>query len=223
MPDAEPKVFVVDDDDALCDALREFLEAQGLPVEAYNSAEAFLAAGGPARPGCLVLDVRMRGMSGIELQGRLAADGFALPVIVITGHGDVPMAIRAVRNGAVDFLEKPVPDQLLLERIRHALALDAQRRLAAEERNAAAARLGTLTPRERQVMDHVLAGESNKQIAAALGISVKTVEAHRKRVMQKMGVHCVVDLMRAVTQSEPPRPARDCLGERQPSAALPDV
>jgi two-component system response regulator FixJ len=207
MSDAEPRVFVVDDDDALCDALREFLEAQGLPVEAYNSAEAFLAAGGPGRPGCLVLDVRMRGMSGIELQGRLAAEGFTMPVIVITGHGDVPMAIRAVRNGAVDFLEKPVPDQLLLERIRHALTLDVQRRHAAEERSAAAARLGALTQREHQVMDHVLAGGANKQIAAALGISVKTVEAHRKHVMEKMGVHSVAELMRVVLQTEPPHPA----------------
>ncbi len=209
MPDAEPKVFVVDDDDALCDALQEFLEAQGFPVEAYNSAEAFLAAGGPGRPGCLVLDVRMRGMNGLDLHSRLAAEGFALPVIIITGHGDVPMAIRAVRNGAVDFLEKPVPDQLLLERIRHALTLDAQRRHAAEERNAAAARRGALTPRERQVMDQVLAGGANKQIAVALGISVKTVEAHRKRVMEKMGVHNVVELMRVAKQSEPPRPARE--------------
>jgi len=209
MDATEPKVFVVDDDDALCDALQELLEAQGLLVEAYNSAESFLAACAPDRPGCLVLDVRMRGMSGIDLQSRLAAEGVAIPVIIITGHGDVPMAVRAVRNGAVDFLEKPVPDQLLLERVRQALALDAQRRCAAVEHGAAAARLRTLTPRQRQVMDHVLAGQANKQIAAAMGISVKTVEVHRKRVMQKMGVHGVVELMRVALQTQPAPLARE--------------
>ncbi|MCK4341119.1 MAG: response regulator transcription factor [Phycisphaerae bacterium] len=198
MTETEPTVFVVDDDAALCEALQWLLESEGLPVKAYDSAEAFLAEYESGQPGCLVLDVRMRGMSGLELQSKLSEQDFAIPVIIITGHGDVPMAVRAVKAGALEFLEKPVHDQVLLEHIRQALVLDARRRRELEKRSAIHTRMKRLTPREHEVMEHVVAGAANKQIAARLGIKEKTVEVHRRRVMQKMGVQNAVDLVRTV-------------------------
>lgn len=198
MTEAEPRVFVVDDDEAMCEALQWLLESEGLPVETYHSAEAFLETYHPRQPGCLVLDVRMRGMSGLDLQAYLAQKELGIPIIIITAHGDVPMAVRAVQGGAVDFLEKPVSDQVLLKRIRHALEIDAQARQELRQRADTAARLETLTPREREVMDLVTAGKASKHIATVLGIAEKTVEVHRKRVMHKMGVHNAVDLVRLV-------------------------
>ncbi len=201
MKRAEPTVFVVDDDAALCEALQWLLESDGLRVQTHLSAEAFLAACPREQPGCLVLDVRMRGMSGLDLQLRLAEYGITLPVIMLSGHGDIPMAVRAVKAGAVDFLEKPVNAEVLLGRVRRALALDAKRRRERRARAELAARLESLTPRERDVLEMVLAGTPNKEIAAELGIGVKTVEAHRKQVMQKMGVRRAVELARAVMRA----------------------
>jgi RNA polymerase sigma factor (sigma-70 family) len=200
MTESEPIVFVVDDDAAMCESMKWLLESAGLRVRTFDSAEAFLADFCPDQPGCLVLDVHMRGLSGLELQARLAGDGHKLPVIMLTAHGDVSMAVRAVKAGAIDFLEKPVNDQVLLERVRHALAVDARVRAKQGRRRDLGARLATLTPRERQVMDLVAAGRANKQIAAELGISEKTIEVHRRRVMEKMEVHSAVELVRLLMQ-----------------------
>jgi two-component system response regulator FixJ len=208
MESSERTVYVVDDDAVLCEALQALLEAEGLRVETHTSAESFLAARCGHEAGCLVLDVRMRGMSGLELQEHLVQLGATLPVIVLTGHGDVPMAVRAVKAGVVDFLEKPVNDQLLLERIRNALALDAQRRAQRVRRAEAQRRLDSLTAREYEVMERVVAGLANKQIAGELGITEKTVEAHRKHVMDKLAVGGVAELVVLVLQ---------CRGQEMPS------
>lgn len=200
-------VFVVDDDAALCESLAWLLEAEAIPVRTFNSAESFLAAYRPNMPGCLVLDIRMPGMSGTDLQARLAGEGVRIPIIMITGHGDVPTAVRSVKAGAVDFLEKPVDPQVLTERIRAAIASDHARRMEDESVADARTRLKTLTRREAEVMECVVAGMPNKQIAATLKISEKTVEVHRKRVLQKMAAKNAVELagsvlkLRGVTQS----------------------
>jgi two-component system response regulator FixJ len=207
MTRADQIVYVVDDDEAMCESLEWLLKSQGLRIQTYTSAEAFLADGQPRNPGCLVLDVRMRGMSGLDLQARLARDGVDMPVIIITGHGDIPMAVRAVRAGVMDFLEKPVNDQLLLQRIRHALELEHQLRKRNESRRRSVRRLASLTPRERQVMDLVVAGYANKQIAARLCIAAKTVEVHRRRVMRKLGVRSVVALVQMVMLARNTSPA----------------
>lgn len=199
-------VFVVDDDVALCESLAWLLETEAIPVRTFNSAESFLAAYRPNMPGCLVLDIRMPGMSGTDLQARLAETGVRIPIIMITGHGDVPTAVRSVKAGAVDFLEKPVDPQVLIERIRAAIASDHARRMEDESVADARARLKTLTRREAEVMECVVAGMPNKQIAATLNISEKTVEVHRKRVLQKMAAKNAVELagsvlkLRGVTQ-----------------------
>jgi two-component system, LuxR family, response regulator FixJ len=198
MPNSEPTVYVVDDDTALCEALQCLLESAGLRVQTFNSAEAFLDAVRPEMPGCLVLDIRMHGMGGLELQARLAREEFPLPVIIITGHGDIPMAVRAMKNGVVDFLEKPVNDVVLLERISAALARDRAARQTRAQHAEVAQRLARLTPRERQVLAGVVAGKPSKQIANELGIMEKTIEVHRKHIRHKMGVRCSVDLVRAV-------------------------
>ncbi len=194
----KPIVFVVDDDPAVRDSLRWLIESVGLSVETYESALAFLEAYYPGRTGCLVLDVRMPGMSGLELQNALASEEIGLPVIVITGHGDVPMAVRAMKKGAVDFIQKPFNDQELLDRIHEALESDAPIRRERAERAEIAVRLAQLTPRELEVMMQVIAGRSNKAIAADLGISGKTVEVHRARIMEKMQAGSLAELVRFV-------------------------
>ncbi len=209
----DPTVFVVDDDDAIRDSLRWLLESARLPVETFASASEFLTAFDAARPGCLVLDVRMPEMSGLELQERLAARGGSLPIIVLTAHADVPMAVRAMKNGAADFLVKPFRSQELLERIHAALRKDTEARAEAQRRAAILARLATLTAREREVMDLVVAGRSNKAIAAQLEVSTKTVEAHRTRIMEKMEADSLADLVRMAVSvgtvaPEPPPPRR---------------
>ena len=203
MPPPDPTVFVVDDDEALCEALQWLLESAALRVEAFHSAEAFLDAYDPQRPGCLVLDLRMRGMNGLDLQARLARDDLALPVIIITGHGDIPLAVRAMKGGAVDFLEKPVDDRVLLERIQMALGRDARNRAVHVQRADILARLATLSHREREVLEQVVAARPSKQIAIALGITEKTVEVHRKHILQKMRVRSSVELVRAVLATRP--------------------
>ncbi len=190
------KVFIVDDDEAIRDSLRWLLETDHLRVECFASAEDFLAALDAADEGCLILDVRMPGMSGLELHERLCQQGNHLPVIFMTGHGDVPMAVAAMQRGACDFVQKPFSDDDLLARIRRALSVDSQ--LAAQRRRdeAMLANARQLSPREYEVMRLVVDGKLNKQIADTLNISMKTVEAHRARVMEKMGTRSLVELVR---------------------------
>ena len=178
--------------------LQWLLESAGLAARTFHSAEEFLGGYPPHHPGCLVLDIRMRGMDGLELQSRLAEHDITLPVIMLTGHGDIAMAVRAVKLGALDFLEKPVHDQLLVQCVRAALELDARRRAQRQQARDIAARLDTLTPREREVMNLVVTGKANKQIAAELQVTEKTIEVHRKRVMQKMGVRSAVALAQLI-------------------------
>ncbi len=192
----DPTVFVVDDDPAMRDSLRWLLESVGLAVVTYPTAAEFLGARNPDAAGCLVLDVRMPGMSGLDLQAELVRRGDEIPTIVITGHAEVPMAVRAVKAGALDFIEKPFSDQLLLDRVRQAIDVDRRQREQRARRNEARRRVALLTAREREVMDLVVSGRANKEIAAALGLSPKTVEVHRARVMEKMDVDSLAELIR---------------------------
>jgi FixJ family two-component response regulator len=196
MPPPEPTVFVVDDDRAMRESLSWLLDSVGLRVRSYATAADFLAEHDPAQPGCLVLDVRMPGMSGLDLQAELARRGVELPTIVITGHAEVSMAVRAVKAGAIDFIEKPFSDQLLLDRVRQALEIDLEAREVRRRREDARRRLATLTAREREVLNLVVAGKANKEIASALGVSPKTVEVHRAHVMSKMCVDSLAELIR---------------------------
>jgi FixJ family two-component response regulator len=195
-PTRLPKVFVVDNDAATRQSLAWLLESAGQTVEVFETAEAFLAACDPDQPGCLVLDVRLPGMSGTALQEELGHRGIKLPIIIITGFADVPTAVRVLKRGAFDFIEKPLPDELLLERVAQAIAMDAQRRRARVERAGLAARLARLTVREREVFDQVVHGKPNKVVAFEFGISEKTVEAHRARVMHKLGADSLAELVR---------------------------
>jgi FixJ family two-component response regulator len=200
-----PLVYVVDDDDALRDALRFLLESAGYCVEAHAGAEQLLAAPLLSPGACIILDVRMPGMSGIELQRELARRGCVLPIIFLTAHGDVPMAVGAVKQGAFDFIEKPFEEERLLQLVDGALKLDAAARERLTRHLSAVARLDTLTPRERDVLDCVVAGKLNKRIAEELHISIKTVEAHRARLMQKLRVDSVAELVQLAIESRPPR------------------
>ncbi len=194
----EPTVFVVDDDPAMRQSLRWLIESVNLSVETYAAAQEFLAAYDPSRSGCLVLDVRMPGMGGLDLQDELRSREIEIPIIIVTGYAEVPTAVRALKGGAVDFIEKPFSDQLLLDRIQQAIASDRQARARQAERAELSARVAQLTPREREVMQLVVGGSSNREIAAELGLSVKTVEVHRARVMEKMKVDSLAELVRLV-------------------------
>jgi two-component system response regulator FixJ len=193
---ADPVIYIVDDDDAVRDSLEILLQSAGYAVRGFASGQDFLDATLTAQPGCLIADVRMPGMDGFELQRRLAERKNTMPVIVITGHGDIPMAVRAMRTGAVDFVEKPFGDEAILESVRLALAqLGAPRpNLTADP--ATLTRLGTLSPREREVLDGLVAGLPNKTIAYDLKISPRTVEIHRARVMDKMQARSLSELVR---------------------------
>ena len=191
-------VFVVDDDQAMRKSLKWLIESVGMQVESYASADEFIRNYYPGRSGCLLLDVRMPGMSGLDLQEQFIRQNIKIPIIIITGHGDVPMAVRAMKAGAVDFIEKPFNDEFLLDSIRRALALDVQQRTFQAQRAEIAARLAHLTPREHEVMEMVTNGKSNKEIANQLGVSTKTVEAHRARVMEKMEASALAELVRMV-------------------------
>lgn len=195
-------VFVVDDDVAVRESLSLLIRSMGLDVETFDSAQSFLSGCDPARPGCLVLDIRMPGMSGLDLQDALGAHGIGLPVIFITGHGDVTLAVRAMKAGAIDFIEKPFNDQQLLDRINQAIELDRVNRDVRDAREAAAARLALLSPREREVMERVVRGEANKVVAADLGLSERTVEIHRAKVMAKTGARSLAELVAMVTRLE---------------------
>ena len=191
----EATVFVVDDDAAMRESLRFLVESVGLDVETFERAEDFLERYDPELPGCLILDVRMPEVSGLELQERLAEYGSGLPIIMVTGYGDVPMAVHAMRNGAVDFIEKPFSDQHLIDRVQEAIARDRLRRTERKGRESVARRVLTLSAREREVLDLVVAGKANKVIAHELGLSPKTVEVHRARLMKKLNVSSVAELV----------------------------
>ncbi|MEZ5615074.1 MAG: response regulator transcription factor [Rhodocyclaceae bacterium] len=199
---SDATVFIVDDDQAVARSLRWLIETVRLKVETFASAQAFLDGYDAARPGCLVLDVRMPGMSGLELQERLAASRIRLPIIFITGHGDVQMAVRAVQAGAFDFVEKPFNDQDLLDRIQRAIVFDAEQRGRQVQRAQLQALFASLTPREREVLDRVVEGLSNKAIANTLGLSAKTVEVHRAKVMEKMHARSLSDLVKLAMQNQ---------------------
>ena len=189
-------VFIVDDDAAVRTAMHLLLRSVGLFVETFASADDFLAQYDRNRPGCLVLDIRMPGLSGLELQERLLALGSSIPIIFITGHADVPMVVEAMQKGAFDFIEKPVRDQDLLGRISEALSVDRRNRSRQETLSEIDERLSRLTKREREVMELVVAGKANKVIAWELGTSQRTVEIHRARVMDKMQARSLAELVR---------------------------
>ena len=191
-------VFVVDDDDAVRNSLRLLLKSVGLPTVALASAREFLDAWHPAQPGCLVLDVRMPGMSGLELQEELNRRGAVIPVIFISGHGDIPMAVEAIQHGAFDFLQKPFRDQDLIDRVQRALATDQADRQSLAQRDVLRRRYESLTPREQEVLALVTKGKANKVMAGDLGVSQRTVEIHRARVMEKMGAQSLAQLVRMV-------------------------
>ena len=199
---ATPTVFVVDDDPAVRDSLTLLLETEGINVEVFASGEAFLAAGSSWPPrSCAVVDIRMPGLDGMQLQTELARRGIPLPVIFLTGHGDIPMSVRAIKAGAVDFLTKPVTGTALLESVRAALLESEKLRLQAAASQTASSRVASLTEREHQVMLLAVDGLLNKEIARQLGISHRTVEIHKARIMLKTGAETLLDLARLVEAS----------------------
>jgi FixJ family two-component response regulator len=196
-------VFIVDDDPAVRDSLRWLIESLQHPVETFESAQAFLDAYTGDKPGCLVLDVRLPGMSGLQLQKKLQDDGIDLPIIIITGHGDVPMAVRALQAGALHFLEKPFRDQEILDCVQETLELAGNRHSTRLQKDQILGRMETLTPREYQIMKDIVKGYTNKHIGANHDISTKTVEIHRTRVMHKMEADSLPDLVRMALAVEP--------------------
>jgi FixJ family two-component response regulator len=197
---ASTTVHVIDDDPDIRETIENLARSVGLSARSYASAQDFLGNYAGDRPGCIVLDLRMPGMSGIEAQARFAEQGINLPVIILTGYGDVPTAVRGLKGGAVDFIEKPFNNQLLLERIQACIAEDASRLRNDRASQEIAGRFATLSQREREILELVVAGKTSKEIARALGISAKTVDVHRGNVMRKVGASSVAELVRlAVT------------------------
>jgi FixJ family two-component response regulator len=196
-------IFILDDDAAMRDALVQLLETSGLQVEAHADGPAFLAAHETDRPGCLLLDMAMPGMTGLEVQAALNARGMTIPIIFLTGHGDIPMAVRAVQAGAVDFLEKPIQGAALLERVQRALALDLEWRQTQGRIQAIQQRYERLSSRERECMAFIASGLTSKEIARELGISPRTVEVHRTHVMHKMGAANLADLLNMAACCKP--------------------
>ncbi len=192
----ELTVFIVDDDEPVRDAIGMLLDTVDISYRGYSDAQAFLEEFDSAQTGCLVLDIRMPGMSGLELQEQLIEMKASIPIVFITGHGDIPMAVEAMRRGAVDFIRKPFRDQELLDRIQEALSVDDEQRSREADIDAARAKVAQLTPRETEVFERVTAGQANKVIAIELGISERTVEIHRSQVMQKTRVRTLADLVR---------------------------
>jgi FixJ family two-component response regulator len=209
MTAASTTVFVVDDDPSVLRALTRLFTATGFKARAFASPAAFLEQHDSAAPGCLVLDVALPGLDGLQLQQALTASGCARPIVFITGRGDIPTSVRAMKGGAVDFLTKPVRDEDLLTAVRSAIEADRLAREAQVEMDALKQRLATLTPREREVLVHVVAGRLNKQIAADLGTVEKTIKVHRARIMEKMTVRSLADLVRIAERlGIPPATAR---------------
>lgn len=192
----QPTVFIVDDDPAIRFAMQALMDSVNIEHEIFPSGDDFLESAAEQRAGCLVLDIRMPGLGGLELQEELLKRGSTLPIIFITGHGDVPMAVDAMQKGAVDFIQKPFRDQDLLDRIREALKTDQERREEQQKHAEVAERLARLTNREREVFDLVVTGKPNKVIAYELGVSQRTVEIHRARVMEKMQARSLADLVK---------------------------
>ncbi|HYN79220.1 MAG TPA: response regulator [Lamprocystis sp. (in: g-proteobacteria)] len=190
----QPTVFIVDDDQGVREAMDWSLRTEGLRVESYSSAETFLASVSSARRGCLLLDLHMQGMNGLDLQAVLAARGYEIPIIFVTGRGDIPSSVAAIKGGALDFVEKPPAQGVLVERIHAALREDDRRRAERGERALVLGRRQALTAREREVMDLIVQGYANKEIARRLAISPRTVENHRARVMAVMQAESLVDL-----------------------------
>ena len=197
----EQIVYIVDDDEAMRDSLKWLLESRSLKVRIFASSEEFLGAFHGSLAGCMVLDVRMPGMNGLELFEQLRVRGCELPVIFITGHGDVPMAVSALKSGAADFIEKPFNDQEMLKLIERCMEQDRAASRKRAENTAAAQRISSLTQREREVLDLIVAGKLNKQVADELNISIKTVEVHRSRVMEKMAVASIAELVQLVIKT----------------------
>jgi len=198
MTDIQQTVYVVEDDEAVRDSLELLLKSDGKPVKTYENAGSFLADYSDQMAGCIVLDIRMPGMDGMELQKKLNDKHSILPIIFVTGHGDVPMAVDAMKEGAVDFIQKPYREEALLEKIEAALEQDREQRKSLDERQEIVRRIKSLTPREREIMDRMIAGQANKVIVIELEISQRTVEIHRSRVMHKMGTHSLAHLVRMV-------------------------
>lgn len=192
----QPIIFIIDDDEQVRNALILLMESVGLIVESYASAQGYLDSFDVAKAGCIILDVRMPGMSGLDLQARLSAEKIHPPIIIITGHGDVPMAVRAVSAGAVDFIEKPFNNQSMLDSVHKAIEVDAIQRGASSRLQDIETHYNTLTPREKEVLQSVIEGKRNKVIAYDMNISQSTVEAHRSKVMDKMSATSLSDLMR---------------------------
>jgi two-component system response regulator FixJ len=203
---ATPTVFVVDDDEGVRDSLQFLLKSVGLATKTQASAGEFLSSYDVSQPGCLVLDVRMPAMSGLELQQQLNLRGAIIPVIFITGHGDIPMAVEAMQHGAFDFLQKPFRDQDLIDRLQKALAKDAQNRVELKQRDLIHSRFETLTPREHEVLVLMVRGLPNKIMAAELGVSQRTVEIHRARVMEKTEAGSLAHLVRMHLDLNPQAP-----------------
>ncbi|HKJ50293.1 MAG TPA: response regulator [Gammaproteobacteria bacterium] len=196
------QVYVIDDDEAVRDSIGMLLESADLPFRSFASADEFFAQLDHNQRGCLVLDIRMPGMTGLQLQQRLAEVGSTLPVIFITGHGDVPMAVEAMRQGALDFLRKPVNESNFIERIQHAFDIESGKWHQKHDREQQLAQIASLTEREREVFDLVAEGLANKAIAGRLGISERTVEVHRAQVMKKLGARTLAQLVRIHLQAE---------------------
>ena len=196
MTEHKSTVFIVDDDEPVRDAIAMLMESVGIAHETFANAQEFLDAYDNQREGCLVLDIRMPGMSGLELQERLVSGNAPIPIVFITGHGDIPMAVEAMKKGAVDFSRKPFRDQELLDRIHEALGVDENNRSAYEDLTAIRDKVATLTPRETEVFERVALGQANKVVAIDLGISERTVEIHRSQVMQKTQARSLADLVR---------------------------
>ena len=199
-----PVVFVVDDDPSVRSSLKFLLSSVGLQVESFESAETFLQRKPPDAPSCLVLDVRLRGLSGLDFQRELAAREIRIPIVFVTGHGDIPMSVRAMKDGAIEFLTKPYRDQDLLDAIRIALERDRTRREQEKDLTDLQQRFDSLTPREQEVISKVVSGMLNKQIAGELGTAENTVKVHRSRAMEKMNAQSLADLVRMVEKLKGP-------------------
>ncbi len=198
MTDKTPIVFIVDDDSAVLDSIGLLMKSVGLEAKLFESAQSFLDSYSTEQSGCLVLDVRMPGISGLDLQAKLIELGCILPIIFITGHGDIPMAVKAMQDGAVDFLQKPFRDQELLDRVQNAIEEDSKNRSQHFEKHNIEQRLAALTEREHQVLDMIIAGKANKLIAADLGLSQRTIEIHRAHILEKMQTRSLAHLVRMI-------------------------
>ena len=196
MKDQQPIVFIIDDDSSIREGVADLLRSIGLQVEAFASTQQFLDSKRPDAPGCIVLDVRLPGLSGLDSQRVLAISDIRLPIIFITGHGDIPMSVRAIKSGAIEFLTKPLHEQQLIDAVHAGIERDRARREEAEALAELRSRFETLTPREREVLSLVVTGQPNKQIAARLGLSEMTVKVHRSQIMHKTRAKSVIDLVR---------------------------